>query len=83
MLIEDSTEPWTKVMPDLATQLDALSGYHLWVVGGAVRDLLLGTEPDGVDDLDVAGTTPPALPQELLRRRLETNSGADTPPEFE
>ena len=59
-LIEKSTEPWTEVMPDLATQLDAW-GYDLWVVGGAVRDLLLGAEPDRVDDLDVAGTTPPAL----------------------
>ncbi len=41
------------------------AGYHAFIVGGAVRDLLLGTEPK---DFDVATDATPEQAQKLFRR---------------
>jgi len=56
-LIFHSAEPWTPLTRGIF-DVTRSWGYDLWVVGGAVRDLLLGAKPRDVKDLDLAGTTP-------------------------
>lgn len=58
--IFQSTRDWSRVTRPLV-DLAATWGYGLWVVGGAVRDLLLGANPKDIKDLDLAGTVPPRL----------------------
>jgi hypothetical protein len=60
-------KPWTvagegRCISVCSLIVDALDqmGYLIWVVGGPVRDLIDGCSPELVNDLDLAGTSPPA-----------------------
>lgn len=58
--IAGSAHPWALDAPGLLAAADA-DDWRMFVVGGLVRDLLLGADPnDGtaVNDFDVAGTLP-------------------------
>ena len=59
-------KPWTWVAPTLF-DLARRWGYDLWIVGGAVRDVLGGDSVDAVNDLDLCGTVPPVLFASWLR----------------
>lgn len=49
----------------------AQTGYDLWVVGGAVRDLVSGLcDPEDVNDIDFAGTIPFGLLYNQFLKRL-------------
>jgi hypothetical protein len=55
-IVHDPARPWSGVARALLDDL-SVSRAELWLVGGAVRDVLLGSAAD-VNDLDFAGTAP-------------------------
>lgn len=48
------------------------AGYGAWLVGGAVRNLMLGRRPGGDWDWDIATGAPPDRVQRLYRRTIPT-----------
>lgn len=68
--------------PDLVERL-AASGHHIWVSGGAPRDLLAGAAPHEVNDLDLTGTAPAGAFTETTRHVLDSEgTGAEHPQRF-
>jgi tRNA nucleotidyltransferase (CCA-adding enzyme) len=57
-------------LQDVLRRLDA-AGHRSWIVGGAVRDLLLG-RPRALNDFDVATPATPAQVQALFRKVVPT-----------
>ena len=62
--IKDLPEPWRSASRRAAGKL-ASAGFRAWIVGGAVRDLVLGRKPK---DADLASAAPPETVERLFDR---------------
>ncbi|MER8047188.1 hypothetical protein [Streptomyces sp. NPDC094032] len=61
----------------------AASGHHVWLSGGAPRDLLSGAAYDEVNDLDLTGTAPAGAFTETARQVLDLDGmSAEHPQRF-
>ena len=69
-LVYESGRPWSDLLRMLVPAVQAW-GYDVWVVGGAVRDILLGKEPYDVKDLDLSGTMPPHRMRRIIEGLIE------------
>ncbi|WIM99859.1 hypothetical protein ACTOB_003525 [Actinoplanes oblitus] len=57
-MMRDPDRGWAGITEALLPTRRQPDRTDVWLVGGAVRDLLLGTADDLVNDIDLAGTTP-------------------------
>ncbi|MGW4464749.1 hypothetical protein [Micromonospora sp. NPDC004704] len=75
-LLRRADAPWRELALPLFDTLRRAE-HDVWISGGAIRDLLLGKDPDEVKDLDLAGTVPAGRYFELTYLELRALGGSE------